>query len=107
MNLLNTEDVHTETSDEQTGIASFVVRRVLLLVPVLLGVTLITFIISFVTVPDPVRAWTGPRATAGAIAALTARYHLKSPVYIQYYYYMANLISGTGGPCRVRETSPL
>jgi len=70
---------------------------VLLLIPVLLGVTLITFIISFVTVPDPVRAWTGPRATAGAIAALTARYHLNAPVYTQYYYYMVNIFSGNWG----------
>jgi peptide/nickel transport system permease protein len=95
--LLNTEDAHSATSEEPTGIASFVVRRVLLLIPVMLGVTLITFIISFVTVPDPVRAWTGPRATAGAIAALTARFHLKSPVYVQYYYYMANLLNGNWG----------
>jgi peptide/nickel transport system permease protein len=64
---------------------------------VVFGVTLITFILSFVTVPDPVRAWTGPRATAGAIAALTARYHLKAPIYEQYYYYMVNIFTGNWG----------
>jgi len=69
----------------------------LLLIPVLFGVTLITFIISFVTVPNPVRAWTGPRATAGAIAAIEARYHLNAPVYVQYYYYMTNILSGNWG----------
>jgi len=67
------------------------------LIPVLFGVTLITFIISFVTVPNPVRAWTGPRATAGAIAAIEARYHLNAPVYVQYYYYMTNILSGNWG----------
>lgn len=67
------------------------------MIPVLFGVTLITFIISFVTVPNPVRAWTGPRATAGAIAAIEARYHLNAPVYVQYYYYMTNILSGNWG----------
>jgi ABC-type dipeptide/oligopeptide/nickel transport system permease component len=84
-------------SEEQTGIVGFIARRALLLIPVLFGVTLITFILSFVTVPDPVRAWTGPRATAGAIAALTARYHLNAPVYVQYYYYMTNIFTGNWG----------
>jgi len=50
-----------------------------------------------VTVPNPVRAWTGPRATAGAIAAIEARYHLNAPVYVQYYYYMTNILSGNWG----------
>jgi ABC-type dipeptide/oligopeptide/nickel transport system permease component len=84
-------------SGRSTGIATYIARRVLLLVPVLFGVTLITFVISFVTVPDPVRAWTGPRATAGAIAALVARYHLKDPIYVQYYYYMVNIFTGNWG----------
>jgi peptide/nickel transport system permease protein len=79
------------------GAANYIARRVLLLIPVVFGVTLITFVISFLTVPDPVRAWTGPRATPEAIAALSARFHLHDPIYVQYYYYMINLLTGNWG----------
>jgi len=63
----------------------------------MLGVTFITFVLGFVTVGNPVRAWTGPRATPGAIAALTERFHLHDPIYVQYYYYLSNLLSGNWG----------
>lgn len=79
------------------GIVSYIARRALTLIPVMFGVTLITFVISFLTVPNPVRAWTGPRATPGAIAALVARFHLHDPIYMQYYYYMVNLLTGNWG----------
>jgi peptide/nickel transport system permease protein len=73
------------------------VRRIILLIPVIVGVTFISFVISFLSVPDPVRAWTGVRATAGAIAAMTARFHLKDPIYVQYYYYLVNMLTGNWG----------
>jgi len=84
-------------SEPPTGIVSHVIRRVILLIPVVIGVTFISFVISFLSVPDPVRAWTGPRATAGAIAAMTARFHLHDPIYVQYYYYLTNLLTGNWG----------
>ncbi|HXX72838.1 MAG TPA: ABC transporter permease [Candidatus Acidoferrales bacterium] len=80
-----------------TGILSHIIRRLILLVPVIIGVTFISFVISFLSVPDPVRAWTGPRATAGAIAAMTARFHLHDPIYVQYYYYLVNMVTGNWG----------
>jgi peptide/nickel transport system permease protein len=66
-------------------------------VPTLLGVTLITFLISRVIVPDPARTWAGFRATPAAVAALAARYHLNAPLYVQYFYYMGGLITGHWG----------
>lgn len=79
------------------GFVTYIIRRLLLLIPILLGTTLITFIISRVSVPDPARAWAGPHASAEAIAALILRYHLKAPLYIQYFYYMKGLITGDWG----------
>ena len=79
------------------GVAGFIARRILLLVPVILGVTFLSFLISFVFVPNPVRAWAGPHANPQAIAALAARYHLNDPIWVQYYSYMANLITGNWG----------
>lgn len=63
----------------------------------MIGVTLITFLISRVIVPDPARTWAGFRATPSAVAALAARYHLNSPLYIQYFYYLAGIVTGNWG----------
>ncbi|MEM3794751.1 MAG: ABC transporter permease [Thermoprotei archaeon] len=79
------------------GLASYVARRLLATIPVLIGVTFITFFISRVAVPDPARAWAGFRATPAEIQALAIRYHLNQPIYIQYFYYMWGLITGNWG----------
>jgi peptide/nickel transport system permease protein len=79
------------------GLLGYIGRRVLLTIPVILGVTFITFILSRVIVPDPARAWAGIRAAPGEVAALTAEYHLNAPLYIQYFYYMRDLITGNWG----------
>jgi len=70
---------------------------VLLLIPVVLGVTFVTFLISFVFTPDVVRAWAGLRASQATLNALRLRYHLNDPIYVQYYYYMVNLFTGNWG----------
>ena len=79
------------------GLASYIVRRLLLIIPILLGTTFITFFISRVTVPDPARAWAGVHATPQAIAALAVRFHLKDPLYVQYVYYLRDLVTGNWG----------
>jgi peptide/nickel transport system permease protein len=70
---------------------------VLLLIPVVLGVTFVTFLISFVFTPDVARAWAGLRASQATLNALSLRYHLNDPIYVQYYYYMVNLFTGNWG----------
>jgi ABC-type dipeptide/oligopeptide/nickel transport system permease component len=79
------------------GLASYLARRLLLLVPVLLGTTFVTFFIARVAVPDPARAWAGIKASSSTLAAITARYHLNAPIYVQYYYYMVGLVTGDWG----------
>jgi peptide/nickel transport system permease protein len=79
------------------GIPGYIAKRALTLIPVIIGVTFVTFLLSFVFVPDPTRAWAGLRATPAAREALAVRYHLHDPVWVQYYYYMSNLITGNWG----------
>jgi ABC-type dipeptide/oligopeptide/nickel transport system permease component len=79
------------------GILGFIIRRVILTIPVIIGVTFITFLLSFVFVPNVVVAWLGLKSSAAAKAALIASYHLNNPVYVQYYYYMSNLLHGNWG----------
>jgi ABC-type dipeptide/oligopeptide/nickel transport system permease component len=79
------------------GVAGYIARRLLLLIPVIIGVTFITFLISFVFTPDVARAWAGLRASQATLQALALRYHLNDPIYVQYYYYMINLLTGNWG----------
>jgi peptide/nickel transport system permease protein len=69
----------------------YILRRLLLLLPILLGVLIMVFIISYVIPADPARAWAGPQARPEQIEALRERYHLNDPVYLQIYYYLKNL----------------
>ena len=79
------------------GVAGYIARRLLLLIPVVIGVTFITFLISFVFTPDVARAWAGLRASPATLQALSLRYHLNDPIYVQYFYYMINLLTGNWG----------
>ena len=79
------------------GLVVFIARRIVLSVGVLFGVIFITFFISRVAIPNPARVWAGPRASPAAIAALTARFHLADPIYVQFYYYLVDLLHGDWG----------
>lgn len=63
----------------------------------LIGVTFLTFAIAFLFVPNVAAAWLGLRSTPAARAALAAEFHLSDPIWVQYYYYMSNLIHGNWG----------
>jgi peptide/nickel transport system permease protein len=75
----------------------FVLRRPLQLIPVLIGISLVTFVLVQLTPGDPVRLMLGPKASEAAIAAIRARYGLDQPVLIQYFYYTANAVRGDLG----------
>lgn len=71
----------------------FIVRRLLLLIPVLIGVTIITFVISHVIPADPAIAFAGgPKAQPETIERIREELHLNEPIYIQYFYYLNDLI---------------
>ncbi|MPZ26441.1 MAG: ABC transporter permease subunit [Micromonosporaceae bacterium] len=72
----------------------FVARRLLLLVPVLLGVVVVTFLLVRVLPGDPIRTILGPNATEADAAAARARYGLDQPLWRQFVDYLRGL--GTG-----------
>jgi peptide/nickel transport system permease protein len=89
--------VRTLVGETPTGAVSYIAKRMLLLVPVFLGVTFVSFVVSFVITPDVTRVWTGGRPSPAAREALVARYHLKEPIWVQYYYYLVNFLTGNWG----------
>lgn len=47
--------------------------------------------------PNPARAWAGLKASQATVEAIANRYHLHDPIYMQYLYYLRDLISGNWG----------
>jgi peptide/nickel transport system permease protein len=75
----------------------FMLWRPVQLIPVLFGVSLITFILVHSIPGDPVRILLGPRATPEVIEATRAQYGLDKPLPAQYLYFLKNLANGEFG----------
>jgi oligopeptide transport system permease protein len=74
---------------------SYVIRRLLFLIPVLLFVTLITFTLMHVAPGGP---WDREKKLPAAVQAnLNAKYHLDEPLPVQYGYYLLGLLKGDLG----------
>jgi len=76
---------------------AFLLKRPIQLIPVLLGISLITFVLIQMTPGDPVRIMLGPKASEDAIAFVRARYGLDQPVLVQYFYFLLNAVRGDFG----------
>jgi peptide/nickel transport system permease protein len=75
----------------------FVWTRPLQLIPVLFGISLVTFILTHMIPGDPARILLGIRASAEAIAAIHAKFGLDKPIVVQYFYFLVNLVQGDFG----------
>ncbi|MCB1469767.1 MAG: ABC transporter permease [Rhizobiaceae bacterium] len=76
---------------------SFIGRRMLHLMPVLIGISLVSFFLVMLVPGDPVRLILGPRATDEAVAAMRQEWGLDRPVLAQYVTYVANVFQGNLG----------
>lgn len=75
----------------------FIVRRLLLLVPMLLGVVLAVFLVMHLIPGDPARLVAGPDATESDIAQIRENLGLDKPLPVQYAIYVARLLQGDMG----------
>jgi peptide/nickel transport system permease protein len=66
----------------------FVVRRLLLLVPILLGLSVLVFAWIRALPGDPAEALLGERATPASVERLKHQYGLDRPIYVQYAKYL-------------------
>jgi len=75
----------------------YVLGRCRQAVPVLFGVTLITFLLTHVALGDPVRAMMGQRADPDIVARIRVEYGLDEPVWKRYVRYLGKLVVGDLG----------
>jgi ABC-type dipeptide/oligopeptide/nickel transport system permease component len=77
--------------------ASYIIRRLIGALIVLIGISIITFLIAFAVPGDPVRAIVGQKATAAVVEQVRHTMGLDKPLYIQYFIYMGHLLHGNLG----------
>jgi len=76
---------------------AFVVRRLLMLVPVAIGVTIVVFFMIHLIPGDPARTILGIHATPKRIAILHRQWGLNRPLVSQYWLFMDRLLHGNLG----------
>jgi peptide/nickel transport system permease protein len=72
-------------------------KRLLALVPVLLGVSLLVFALTAVALGDPARAMLGQRADPELVQQIRRDYLLDEPVHLRYLAWMSRLVRGDLG----------
>ena len=75
----------------------FILKRLLLMIPILFGISLLTFFISNTIPGDPARLAAGPYADAQVIEELQEKMGLNDPVYVQYGRYLSGIVQGDLG----------
>ncbi|MGD8372464.1 MAG: diguanylate cyclase, partial [Syntrophobacterales bacterium] len=63
---------------------AYIIRRILLLIPTLLGISIIIFLMMHITPGDPAELLLGERATEKALEALREHLGLNEPLHVQY-----------------------
>jgi peptide/nickel transport system permease protein len=81
------------------SLTAFLIRRLLLIIPVLLGITFVTFIVSHAVPADPVAANLGQLAqdNPSIIAQYRHEWGLDQPLPVQYVVYLKNILHGDLG----------
>jgi peptide/nickel transport system permease protein len=67
------------------------------LLPVLFGISVVTFVLVRMIPGDPARILLGARSTPAAIASIRAQYGLDEPLWLQYFYFLKNIAAGEMG----------
>jgi oligopeptide transport system permease protein len=79
-------------------VGGYVARRVLTMIPVFLGATLLIYAMVFLLPGDPITALGGDRPLSpGVVAQLRAQYHLDDPFWLQYLKYLQGILRGDFG----------
>jgi len=82
----------------------FILSRIVQSLVILLGVTLVTFTLSFLIPADPVQMVAGRSATPETVAKIRQELGLDQPVWIQYWNYLTGLLQGDMGRSYIQKS---
>ena len=76
---------------------TYLARRLLQAIPVLIGISLITFVLIYYLPADPARMYAGPSAKPEVVTRIRHELGLDQPLWVQYGHYMERLVQGDLG----------
>ena len=76
---------------------SFVARRLVWLIPVMLGLITITFFAGHISIRNPCSVWVGPHASPDTVNNCIEYFGVNQPLWTQYTSYLGNLVQGNWG----------
>ena len=83
----------------------YILKRLVALIPVIMGVTLLVFVIMQLAPGNPARMILGEMATPEQVAALEEEMGLNKPLLVRYFNYMLNFLRGDMGTSYYKSTS--
>jgi peptide/nickel transport system permease protein len=78
-------------------LGEYVVRRLLQMIPVVAGVTVLVFFMIHLVPGDPAATILGNQATPARVAAVRHAWGLDKPLYVQYWKFMGRIVHGNLG----------
>jgi peptide/nickel transport system permease protein len=75
----------------------YVFRRLLQLIPLLIGVSLISFFVMHLAPGDPTALFINPNVDPQELARIRANWGLDQPIIVQYFYWLGNAFRGNFG----------
>jgi peptide/nickel transport system permease protein len=89
--------VHQDVESTAPPMTRYLLRRVLLIIPALLGLLVLTFIMLRVVPTDPAAALAGENSTVEQIEAIRKSYGFDRPIHIQFWVYLKQVLTGDFG----------
>lgn len=86
-----------ETVRQELVLARKMIQRILVSIPVMLGVVFLIFLMLNVVPGNPIEAMLGEHASQSVINRMSRYYGLDQPVYVQFLIYVKNLLRGDLG----------
>ena len=86
---------------------SYIIRRTLMAIPLLFGITILSFAIMQMAPGGPSSLMMDPNISAKDLEKFNERYGLNDPVHIQYYRWVSNMAKGDFGTSLIRRGVPV
>lgn len=82
---------------------TYIIRRTLMAIPLLFGITVVSFIIMQLAPGDPTALMIDPMIKKEDLEAYKEMYGLNDPIHIQYFTWLGNMLQGNFGESLIRQ----
>lgn len=87
--------------------ASYIIRRLIMTIPLLLGITVLAFFIMQIAPGDPTSLLIDPRIRTEDLQPYIQKYGLDQPIHVQYIKWLGNMLQGDFGNSLIRQGVPV